>query len=51
MPQNIQITKSLDPGLDQNAIDAVANFRFKPSMRNGEPVAVMVSIEINFRLY
>lgn len=51
VPQNIRITRSLDPGLDQNAMDAVANFRFKPSMRNGEPVAVMVSIEINFHLY
>jgi TonB family protein len=51
MPQNIQIIRSLDPGLDQNAIDAAARFRFKPSMRNDEPVPVMVNIEINFNLY
>jgi TonB family protein len=51
MPQNIRITRSLDPGLDQNAMDAVAKYRFKPAMRNGEPVPVLVSIEVNFHLY
>lgn len=51
LPQNIQIAKSLDPGLDQNAMDAIARYRFKPAMRNGEPVPVMVNVEVNFRLY
>jgi TonB family protein len=51
MPQNIQILKSLDPGLDQNAMYAVNRWRFKPAMRNGEPVPVMVDVEVKFQPY
>jgi TonB family protein len=48
--ENIHVTKSLDPGLDANAITAVSQWRFKPGMKDGAPVAVYVTIEINFRL-
>jgi TonB family protein len=51
MPQNIRITRSLDPGLDQNAIDAVNHYRFKPAMREGEPIPVQINVEIDFRLH
>lgn len=51
LPQNIRIMKTLDPGLDQNAMDAIARYRFKPAMRDGEPVPVMITVEVNFRLY
>jgi TonB family protein len=51
MPQNVRVVRPLGMGLDEKAIAAVKKYRFKPAMRNGEPVAVMVSIEINFRLY
>jgi TonB family protein len=51
MPQNIRIIRSLDPGLDQNAMDAVAKYRFKPAMKDGQPVPVMVTVEVNFQLY
>jgi hypothetical protein len=29
----------------------VQQYKFEPAMRNGEPVAVEVNIEVNFRLY
>lgn len=51
MPQDIKMVKTLDPGLDQNAIDAVGGYRFKPAMRNGEPVPVKITVEINFRIW
>lgn len=51
MPQDIQITKSLDTGLDQNAIDAINQYRFKPGMKEGEPVPVMLHVEIRFNLF
>jgi TonB family protein len=51
MPKNIRIIQSLDTGLDQNAMDAVAKYRFKPAMRNGEPVSVVLTSEVNFQLY
>jgi TonB family protein len=52
MPQNIHVIKSLEPSLDQNAIEAVKKYRFKPAIKDGTvPVPVVVNIEVNFRLY
>ena len=50
LAQNIQVTRSLDGGLDQSAIAAVQQWRFKPGEKNGTPVRVAAKIEINFRL-
>ncbi|SRR5579884_327695 len=47
---NIKVTKSLGLGLDQKAIEAVEKWRFKPGMKDGKPVPVMASVEVNFRL-
>jgi protein TonB len=41
----------LGKGLDEKAVEAVQQYKFEPAMRNGEPVAVEVNIEVNFRLY
>jgi TonB family protein len=38
-------------GLDQKAIDAVRQWRFEPALRERQPVAVVVNIEVTFRLY
>lgn len=46
----IHVKKSLDPGLDDNAVDAVSKWRFEPGTKAGEPVAVRAIIEVNFRL-
>jgi protein TonB len=52
-PQNPHVTRPLGMGLDEKAIDAIKLFKFKPAYDkdNKRTVAVMVSIEINFRLY
>ena len=38
------------PLLDQTAINAYSKWRFKPGMKDGKPVPVMATIEVNFRL-
>ena len=48
--RNIQVVRSLDPGLDQKAIDAVSHWKFRPGQKDGQPVNVRATIEINFRL-
>jgi len=47
---NLKIERTLDPGLDQNALDAISAWRFQPATKNGKPIAVKATIEINFRL-
>jgi TonB family protein len=49
--QGVHVTRSLDKRLDQNAIDAVKRWKFKPAMRDSKPVAVLTSVELDFRLY
>jgi len=51
MPRNVKITRSLESGLDRNALVAVNRYRFKPAMKNGEPVPAYVEISVEFRLY
>ena len=48
----VKVTRSLDPifGLDQEAIKAARMWRFSPGMRLGEPVPVIITIELTFTL-
>ncbi|MEO8276796.1 MAG: energy transducer TonB [Thermoanaerobaculia bacterium] len=47
---NVRVLKGLPMGLDQSAVDAVKNWRFKPATLNGRPVSVYYSLTVNFRL-
>jgi TonB family protein len=48
---NLRIQQSLDPGLDQNTLDAISQWRFRPATKNGALVAVRATIEVNFKLF
>jgi periplasmic protein TonB len=50
-PQNIHIVRPLGMGLDEKAIEAVHQYKFRPAMYKGHPVAVVINIEVNFRIY
>ncbi len=47
---NIRVVRSLGLGLDEKAMEAVKVWKFKPGYRNGQPVTVAATIEVNFRL-
>ena len=47
----ITVVQSLGFGLTQKAIEAVSEWHFKPATREGQPVAVVVPIEVTMRLY
>jgi protein TonB len=49
-PRNVKILRSLGLGLDQKAVEAVSQWRFKPGLKDGKPVPVFATIEVNFRL-
>jgi protein TonB len=50
-PHDIRVQRSLGMGLDEKAIEAVRQWKFEPSMKDGHPVAVQVNVEVSFRLY
>lgn len=47
---NIKVIRALGLGLDEKAIEAVSKWRFRPSLKDGKPVAVSANVEVNFRL-
>lgn len=47
----VQILKPLGMGLDDQAVKVVRQWRFQPARRDGKAVAVLVDIEVTFRLY
>ena len=50
-PQNVQLVRHLGMGLDEKAIEAVRQYKFKPAMYQGHPVAVQIVVEMNFHLH
>jgi protein TonB len=50
-PQNVRVTRGVGMGLDEKAIEAVKQYRFKPATENGKPVAVYLNVEVNFEIF
>lgn len=48
--RDVKVTHSLGKALDDNAIDAVRHWRFKPAKKDGVPVPVAVYIEVEYRI-
>jgi TonB family protein len=47
---NIEVTRGLGLGLEQKAIEAVRQWKFKPATIAGKPVRARVNVEVTFRL-
>ena len=50
-PHDIRVQRGIGMGLDQKAIEAVQQWRFDPATKDGQPVAVQISVEVSFKLY
>ena len=50
MPTEIRVERSAGHGLDENAVAAVSQYRFRPATLDGKPIAVRIRIEVSFRL-
>jgi TonB family protein len=48
---DLEIVRPAGLGLDEKAVETVRTWRFNPAMKNGDPVAVKISIEVAFHLY
>jgi TonB family protein len=52
-PQNVHIVRALGMGLDEKALEAVRQYKFKPAMEraSGKAVPVPIQVVVSFRLY
>ncbi len=50
IPKDLRVKRGLGLGLDQKALEAVAKWRFQPGTKDGKPVPVFATVQVNFRL-
>jgi TonB family protein len=48
--ENVTVLHGLGKGLDENAVRAIRQWKFAPALKDGRPVAVMITVEMNFSL-
>ncbi len=48
LPENVHILKSLDPGLDRSALEAVNLYRFFPAIEDEHPVPAAIVVDVSF---
>jgi TonB family protein len=47
---DVKILRGLEGGLNENAVEAVRQWRFSPARRQGSPVDVIVQVSVDFKL-
>jgi TonB family protein len=48
---DLRVSHSVGLGLDEKAIEAVKQWKFKPGMKDGKPVAMQARVDVSFRLW
>lgn len=48
---DVKVSRTLGLGLDEKAVEAVRTWKFDPARKNGQAVAVEMTIEVNFHMY
>ena len=50
-PTHVRVVRGAGLGLDERAVEAVRQYRFKPATKDGRPVKVDMDIEVNFQIF
>ena len=50
-PYDVHVRQSAGMGLDEQAIETVKTWRFRPATLDRQPVDARIAVEVNFRLY
>ena len=50
-PSHVKVIRPIGMGLDEKAVEAVRQYKFKPAMQNGKPVKVDLYIDVNFQIF
>ena len=50
-PSHVKVIRGVGMGLDEKALEAVRQYKFKPAMENGKPVLVELNVEVNFQIF
>jgi TonB family protein len=49
LPSDLRVERSVGYGLDEKALEAVKQYRFRPAMKDGKPVAVRLTVQVSFK--
>jgi protein TonB len=51
LPYNVHVLRGVGMGLDEKAVEAVKQYRFKPATKDGKPVPVQLTMDVNFQIF
>jgi protein TonB len=51
LPSHVRILRGVGMGLDERAVEAVRQYRFKPATKDGHPVKVELSVDVRFEIF
>lgn len=50
-PTNVRVIRPVGMGLDEKAREAVAQYKFRPARKGGQPVPVELNVAVNFQIF
>jgi protein TonB len=51
LPTHVRVARGVGMGLDEKAVEAVRQYRFKPAMLHGKPVKVDMYVDVSFQIF
>ena len=50
-PSHVRVVRGVGMGLDEKAVEAVRQYKFKPATKDGKPVKVDLYVDVNFNIF